>query len=105
METIFIQNDNILELQGLKNAVTDADMDSATVTVTVTNKSTGAEVAGETWPLTMTAIGSGGVYRATLIDILSLVDRMDYIATIEADGGAGLKGKWEFDFSARIRRR
>jgi len=90
-------NDNLLTLVGLQNEVTAAYMNAATVTVTVVD-SADAEIAGETWPLTMDYVAtSDGNYRATLTDTLAalLAAGVALTAQITADGGAGLNGYWE----------
>jgi len=94
LHIIYEGNDMVLELRGLQGEVSGDYIDTATVTVTLTD-SAGAEVAGETWPLAMPYVtGSNGKYRATLADTLTLTVGQKYTATISADAGAGLKAKW-----------
>ena len=91
----YVANDNVLTLEGLQNAVTDAYINDATVTVTLYEADHSTEVTGETWPLTMDYVsGSDGNYRATLADTLSLSANDRYYADVSADGGTGLKGFW-----------
>ena len=100
VEVLYIENDNLLELDGLQNAATDAYVNGATVTVTLRDQE-GTAVTGQTWPATMYYVAnSNGKYRATLEDVLSLTSRKRYTAEIDADGGAGLKGHWEFPLKA-----
>lgn len=102
LNILYVGNDMIMELDGLKNAVTNAFVNNATVNVTLTDSS-GEQVTGETWPLTMSYVtSSDGTYRATLQDTLPLVKNKRYKATVNAEA-AGLKGNWEIDVIAKAR--
>jgi len=97
--TVFVANTNVLELQGLKNAILDEFINDATVTVTVTDED-GTEITGQTWPATMNYVATtDGWYRAIISDEVELADRVRYIAVIDADGGPDLIGHWEFPFT------
>jgi hypothetical protein len=99
----FVANTNVLDLTGLRNEITDAYINDATVTVTVKD-SDGAEVAGQVWPLTMSYVAaSDGNYRAFLSAQLPFVAKAKYTAFIEANGGANLVGHWEFHFKPTAR--
>ena len=99
----FVGNDNILELDALKNEAAGTFLNSATVTVTVVD-SAGTEVASQTWPATLSYVSSSdGKYRATLEDVAAFVDGSKYTAKVSADGGAGLKGYWELPLRAQTR--
>ena len=101
--TAFIANSNILDLIGLKSAVEGTFINDATVTVTVKD-SAGADVAGVSWPVTMAYVAaSNGDYRATLSELITFLHKKNYRAFIEADGGAGLIGHWEFPFKSETR--
>jgi hypothetical protein len=104
MEIIFLANDNLLQLNGLKDVATGDYMDSATVTVTLKD-SNGSEVVGQTWPTTLIfVVGSTtGQYRCTLNDELVLTTGDAYTAEITADGGPGLRGHWHLAVEARTR--
>lgn len=102
-QVIYNDNDNVIELAGVRNGTTGDYLDAAAVAVTLTD-SAGAEVSGETWPLSMAYVaGSNGRYRATLADTLSLTAGQRYTATITADGGAGLFGKFVMDLVCQSR--
>lgn len=102
-EIVYVANDNVLELTGLKNAVADDYIDDATVTVTLVD-SAGNEVAGETWPLIMGYVAaSDGDYRVTLPYGLDLSAGRSYTAQITADGGLGLRGYWALPVHAKRR--
>lgn len=99
----FVANTNVLDLTGLRNELTDAYINSATVTVTVKDEE-GVEVAGQVWPLVMSYVAaSDGNYRAFLADTLPFVAKAKYTAFIEANGGANLVGHWEFHFKPTTR--
>lgn len=100
--TAFIANTNVLQLEGLKNSLTGAFLNSATVTVTVKGPD-GVNVSGETWPLTMDYVtSSNGNYRGILAHSLPFTKR-EYVAHVDANGGAGLIGHWEFAFKPQVR--
>ena len=99
---IYISNDNVAKLSGLIDS-DGAYANSATVVVTLIDSS-GNEVAGESWPLTMNYVASSdGVYIATLADTLTLTADTEYTAIISADAGAGKQGYWEVPAVAETR--
>lgn len=101
--TLYMGSDTILELAGLKNELNGADLNAATVTVTLRDAD-GQEVGGETWPKALTYVaGSKGVYRATLPHTLALVANARYTGVVTADGGAGLRARWDIECIARLR--
>ncbi len=84
LHTIFIDNDNILEVTIL-NSVTNQSIDDATVQVTVYDEDE-APVTGQAWPTTMTyAPGSAGVYRAALKAEIPFVRADKYTAVISIE--------------------
>lgn len=101
--TIYVDNDSVLEVIGLRNEQTGADINSATVTAHL-RTTNGADVDGETWPKAMEYIdGSDGIYRVTLPYTLELAAGGRYVATIVADAGAGLRAEWLVECVARNR--
>lgn len=104
VQTLYVGNDMLLEVSGLRDDVTGDYLNAATVTVTLKD-SAGVNVTGETWPLALAYVtSSNGVYRATLKDTLSLTANARYVATVIADGGEGKRAQWELDVVARTRR-
>jgi hypothetical protein len=100
---IYVGNDNLVEVPALKNELTGADINDATVTVSLADAA-GNAVSGETWPKALTYVeGSHGIYRATLPYTLDLVPGGRYFATIVADAGAGLRAEWDIECVARNR--
>lgn len=64
-------NDQCITLSGLKDKITAAFVNDATVAVTVSKD--GSNVSGETWPLSMAYISaSDGDYRAVLTSLLDI---------------------------------
>jgi hypothetical protein len=103
VQILYIGNDTVLELESLRNELTGAYLNDATVTVTLEDTD-GVDVAGDTWPVTMAHVASSdGLYRATLKYTLSLVEGRKYRAQITADAGAGLRAAWQVDCVARKR--
>ena len=87
---LFINSDNVLTVDELKNAVDDTYINDATVTVTLFD-SDGVAVSGQTFPATMNYVsGSNGKYRATLQDDLSLTEDAEYEAVVSIDAGGDL---------------
>lgn len=100
---VYTGNDTVLEVKGLKNEVTGAFLNSATVTATLVDDD-GNQVAGETWPKTLEYVsGSDGIYRATLPYTMSLAAGGRYEANISVNAGAGLRAAWSLPVVARSR--
>ena len=98
----FVSNTNLLEVIGLKDAVSGAFLNGATVVATIKDKA-GAVVTGQTFPVTMAFVtDSNGDYRASLDAAMQLIDDTEYIAEITATDAAG-DGFWEFPFVAETR--
>lgn len=103
-ELAYVGNDNVIQLKGL----TDVDgnyINDATVTLTTVEDDEGTEVTGMAFPVSMPYVAaSDGIYRATLQDGVNLVDKGNYVATIDVDATSeGLQAHWEIDFVARTR--
>lgn len=100
---IFIANDNILELDGLKNAASGAYLNAATVQATITDWTTGDAIANVTNPVTLSYVAaSSGKYRATLDKVAGFTVGQKVRIVITA-AEAGIDARWEFE--ARARRR
>lgn len=93
MIALYVSNDNLFEVVGLKDAADNSAITSGTITVTLVD-SAGTQVTGETWPLAMSHVGAG-LWRATLVDTLSLTAGNFYTAQVSANAGAGKLGYWE----------
>lgn len=101
--TAFVANSNVLDLVGLRNEIAGTYMNAATVEVTILD-SADVEVAGQVWPTAMSYVAaSNGDYRAIISEDVAFLANKKYTAVIDADGGPGLVGHWEFEFQARTR--
>lgn len=100
-QVLYVGNDQLIELRGLKDGATGEPLDEATVSCTLL-ESDGVEVEGEDWPLSMGAIAPG-VYRATLAYTLPLVAGARYLIRIDVNAGAGLRGRWDVPCVCRLR--
>lgn len=99
---ILVENDNVVELDGLRNPVTGAFLNAATVDITITD-SAGVEVAGETWPLSIPFVsGSDGIYRVVLDKVIEFIAGQRYTAVINARE-SGLDAKWTLVYIAEVR--
>ncbi len=103
IQTLYVGNDTILEIENLRDEVAGVFIPDAEVTVTLKD-SAGANVVGDTWPKTLTYLASSnGVYRCTMVHGLALVAGQRYSAAIVADGGNGLYASFTVDCVARAR--
>lgn len=100
---LYQANDTIIEVAGLKNEVTGAFVNNATVNVTLLD-SVGALVTGQTFPLTLAYVAvSDAVYRAKLNFGLVLTPNGKYSANVNvlADG---LVANWSIDVICKKRK-
>lgn len=103
-QIIYDKNDNILECNGLKNGIDSAFQNSSTVTVTLVDKNN-VNVVGDTWPKTLAYVAaSDGIYRATILDTLTLTANENYVAKVTANAGAGLLAYWETPVVVKTRK-
>ena len=105
MDILFRDNDNLLEVLGVRNGITTQFINSATATVTVTDLK-GIEISGASWPLTLSYVtGSDGDYRGVLPDVLILPTTSRQVAaTIIVDGGVNLKATFKCLIDVRDRK-
>jgi hypothetical protein len=100
---LLIDNDNVLEVNGLRNAVTDAFINNATISATLKDIA-GVAIAGQTWPLTLPYVtDSEGCYRALLANTLAVSNGKPYTLQITA-AGSGLKASYSVIITAQTRR-
>lgn len=102
----YIDNDNMLKvtLSGETASGVAIDFSGATVTVTL-EETTGTDVTGETWPLSMTYISgtTSALFAATLTDTLTLAAATDYQAVISGNNGDGQAFKTTVPVDAQVR--
>lgn len=92
---IYYGNDSVIELADLRDELTGAAMNSASVEVTLRD-SAGQNVSGSSWPVPLIrVVGIDGLYRANLPHDLGIARNARYTATVIVDGGAGLIGRWD----------
>ncbi len=103
MANIFISNDNLLSVEGLKNSSSGSFMNDATVTVRLKD-SDGSDVTGQTFPVTLSYItASDGNYQMTLENTLNMLEEGIYTATISATASGGLYAEWDLLLTATKR--
>jgi len=98
---LYLDNSSVIELVGLKNSVTGTADVGASVSVTLLDSS-GAQVSGETWPLTMAHVADG-LYRATMSSAINLSALTKYTAMVDVVGSGGEVGNWQCKVLARAR--
>ena len=87
-QIIFLKNDHIIELTGLKDASDDSFVNNATVTVTIKTL-VGVDVSGISWPLTLVyTVASDGDYAVTLDKAIVLVAWDRYVAEVTVVAGS-----------------
>jgi len=101
---LLVQNDQLIQLSGVQNALTGAYINNAAVACTLKNKADESVVSGQTFPLTMTYVpASNGVYEAILEDGLALVNKQKYIVEISVDAGSDNIAFWHYILAAKWR--
>lgn len=100
---LLIANTNVLELNGLRNALSDEFINAALVAATLQDIS-GVDVAGQSWPVTLNYVpGSKGCYQILLSASLNLINKKKYKLTLVAQG-SGMDARWESFLNAKVRR-
>jgi len=93
MDLLYNRNTGVVELNGLKNGLTEQFENDATVAATIQYQ--GEDVSGETWPLAMAYVtASDGIYRGLLSAGLDLTNGKTHTATVTAVTTDGLEGEW-----------
>lgn len=102
--TILIGNNNVLEINGIKNPLIGHYINNAIVTATLSTLSD-VPVTGQTWPINATYIpNTDGCYNAELPPALNLFHDKSYKLHIRAAGN-GLIADWQVILTAKIRRK
>ncbi len=102
-DIVYKDNDNLVELDALKNAATGAYLNTATVTLTAIRDAAGATVSGETFPKTMAYVAaSDGKYQAVVDKAIAIVAGQAYTAIIDV-AASGLDGHWELPLVCQAR--
>lgn len=85
---LYYKNDTLLKITGLKNPINNEFINDATVTAVVKDKF-GAEVGGQSWPMTLSYVtSSNGDYQGVIeADIaVNIGDRITIEVTATATG-------------------
>lgn len=100
---LLMGNDMVLQVDDLRDEISGAYLNAATVTVTLTD-ALGGSVGGATWPMTLTHVtGTDGTYRAALPYSLQLTANARYRATLNVNAGPGLVAQRVMPLVARQR--
>lgn len=101
MDIIYVDNTGVVELDGLKNAITGAFENTATVNARIQYQ--GVDIAGETWPIDLVYVtSSNGLYRGLLLHSLDMTGGRVYTAIVNATAGS-LIGEWNCKVLAKDR--
>jgi len=99
----YYKNDNMLELNGLKDEITEEFVNDADVTASVKD-SENVEVTGQTWPLTLDYItASDGIYRGVLEAALDVAVGDKLTVEVTVDGGVGREAFFAIPITVRQR--
>lgn len=97
-KTYYYRNDNLIELSGLQDVVTDSfinESSSVFLTIQTLVGSTQIESGPDPWPAAMTYVASSdGVYRVTVDRLLNVEVGSKYLAVIDASGGLNLQSQF-----------
>lgn len=100
---LYIDNDNVFQVEDVQDEVGGDYLTNAAVAVTVSDAQ-GNAVGGAGWPLSLVYVpASRGVYRATLPYTMDLQLNQRYSMLVTVDGGPGLHAEWTLDCIARAR--
>lgn len=103
INTLYVDNDNLLEVRNLRDELTGNYITDADVAVTLFDEG-GTEVSGDTFPKPLDYVAdSKGVYRVVLPYTLDLVVDGRYTAEVVVDAGSGRQGMWPLEMVARAR--
>lgn len=92
MERLFIGNDHLVTLSGLKDQ-DGAAITSATVQATLYERDRSTEVAGVTWPLALTHVADGA-YEAQLPESVGVLLNRTYALKVAASVGEANYESW-----------
>jgi len=104
MRILHYQNDNLIEVDGLKDSTAAGYADaSADVKLTTIKDADGNEVSGISFPLTLEYVAaSSGKFRAVIDKALALVPEAAYTAIVDVAYGT-LDGHWEMPLTCKVR--
>jgi hypothetical protein len=95
-------NSNLLEVNGLRNGLTNSFVNTALVIATLEDLK-GNEIGGQIWPVTLAYVaGSDGCYRTTFAADLTIENEKQYKLTLVVQGD-GLDAHWDKFIQAKDR--
>lgn len=100
--TLYKVNDQVVEVTGLKNNVTGAFLNAATVTATLKDKNGNAVTGLSSLTLAFLA-GTNGNYRGQVEQTFDPAPGRGYVLHIDSDEG-GVVGHWEIPVIVEVRR-
>lgn len=102
LHIIFVGNDMALQLDDVRDQ--DGAVRSDAVVVATLTDQAGAEITGQTWPLTLAFVpDTGNNYRGILSKDLNITPRDKLVGIVTAVVG-GRTGEWTQDITVSIRR-
>lgn len=96
---IYIGNDNLITVDKLQNAATEAYITSGTVTAQLEQED-GTDIGSL---ITLSYVSVSGKWRGTIQDTVSLTAQDSIRVVIDVDAGSGLIGHWEVPATVLIR--
>lgn len=91
IDIIWIGNDCLLRITGVKGASNGVYLNSASGEVTLVDASTETQITGATWPLALSYVsGSNGDYEVVLPKTVVVTEGQALRADTTIDGGTGL---------------
>ena len=92
VDIYYIDNDNLIELTGLRDAANNLYLSGVAVQLTMVDAATDVDISGQSWPATMSYVaGSDGDYQLTLEYDLDVTEGQTLLAKVVADAGSGLR--------------
>jgi hypothetical protein len=104
MRILYYLNDNLIEVDGLKDSTAAGYADAtATVNLTTIKDADGNAVTGISFPLSLAYVAaSNGKFRAVIDKALVLTPEAAYTAIVDAAYGT-LDGHWEMPLTCKVR--
>lgn len=100
----YLESDQLLQIDGLRDPVTGNYVNTAVISVTMYEADGITTVTGQTWPLVLSYVAtSNGNYNGLLQDDRVLVDGQIYWIEIVANAGGDLIKTWRWHDVARYR--
>ena len=101
MRYLWVNNDNTIELNSLRNTAFNELDDNASVELTIADLD-GTPVVGETWPKILQNV-SPGRYTTTVGISVLIEEETDYLADIVVTGSRGEYANWRLTCRAKRR--